>query len=292
MSNNVSKLPSTEQSPEQGLSMIERLLASNPNINPDNLEKMIDLQCRVMDRNAEQAFAASMSAAQEEMAELKIIKDAENKQTSSKYAKLGNIIRAISPVYTRHGLSLSFGTEPAQVDNTIRIVCDVSHSLGFSKRYTIDMPLDNAGIQGKVNKTGPHAYGSSVSYARRYLTTMIFNLSVLDEDTDAAGPQLISLKQATQLADILSDFNEAFCKDWNVSSVRELWAENFEEALKYAEGIRRMPLCDAERSELLGLIEKAGMTQEQFEQYIDRPLDELKRGHLPNATAYLNNQIK
>ena len=74
--------------------------------------------------------------------------------------------------------------------------------------------------------------------------------------------------------------------------MRELWAENFDEALKYAEGIRRMPLCDGERSELLGLIEQAGMTQEQFEQYIDRPLDELKRGHLPNATAYLKNQIK
>ena len=226
-------------SADGSITAVERLLAANPAIQPDALEKFIALQERVLDRNAKQAYAASMSAAQKEMAQVTIVKDAENSQTNSKYAKLGNIIKAIGPIYTKHGLSLEFGTESPTIENTIRIVCDVTHELGYSKRYELDMPLDNAGLKGTVNKTGPHAFGSSVSYARRYLTLMIFNLALLDEDDDAVEatrePPTISELQLNSLKKELSTPSMAryFCKSWNLESPAHLWAENFDEAVQW-----------------------------------------------------------
>lgn len=271
----------------ESMSMIERILTNCPTIDPANLEKMVALQTQILDRNAKQAFASSMSMAQEEMSALSIVKQAENSQTSSKYARLGAIIRAISPIYTKHGLALSFGSEEAVIAGTIRIVCDVSHELGFEKRYTIDMPLDGQGIQGKVNKTGPHAFGSSVSYARRYLTTMIFNLAILDEeDVDGNGPELISAQQVTDLHNALGKFVEHFCRDWNINSLVELWADNFDEAMTAAQNIRQTPITDYDREALKQAASEAGSSIDAVVEASGTTLEDFKRGHLPRAFAY------
>ena len=51
------------------------------------------------------------------------------------------------------------------------------------------MPADGKGAQGRDVMTRTHATGSAVSYGRRYLLLMIFNIAVGGEDDDgnAAG---------------------------------------------------------------------------------------------------------
>ena len=225
----------------EAISIVERILTTSPNINPESLEKFIALQERVADRDARQAFAASMVAAQAEMAELSIVKDATNDQTSSKYARLGRITKAIAPIYTHNGFSLSFGTQEATQENTVCVVCDVTHYLGWEKRYAINMPIDSQGIKGTVNKTGPHAFGSSTSYARRYLTVMIFNLAILDdEDTDGNSQvSFISEIQERSLREEVGDNMVAFCDAWNIKSLGEIWADNFDNAIQYARDMQQ-----------------------------------------------------
>jgi len=150
---------------------------------PDALTKLMDLQERIMKSEAEQAYNKAMRLAQSEMP--KIIKTKENKQTGSMYADLGAINEQVTPVYTMHGFSLSFGTEEALMDSYIRIICDVMHEKGHVKKYHFDLPLDQAGIMGKVNKTTIHATASTTSYGQRYLIKMIFNLCIDNEDDDA-----------------------------------------------------------------------------------------------------------
>ena len=60
----------------------------------------------------------------------------------------------------------------------------VINPLDWYRQHHIDLPLDNVGTKGTVNKTGVQATGSTNAYGRRYLVLMIFNVSTEDEDND------------------------------------------------------------------------------------------------------------
>lgn len=159
--------------------------AADPNVDADKMERLWAIAKEAQANQARREYADAMSAVQAELP--KIIRDRENKQTNSYYATLDNIIRQISPVYARHGFSLTFGTEDSPEPKCIRIVCKVMHAGGHSEEVRYDQPIDDVGIQGSVNKTQVHARGSAVTYGRRYLTLMVFNLNTgFDDDGNAA----------------------------------------------------------------------------------------------------------
>ena len=148
------------------------------------LERLMDLQERWDKKQAEAAFNTALNEVQANLP--KIERKAWNDQTRSHYAKLEAVNAALVPVYSAHGLSISWGTDQSPIEGYIRVVGDLSHIAGHTRRYFLDIPLDNAGIKGNDNKTKVHATGSSLSYARRYLTLMMFNASTYD-DKDGNG---------------------------------------------------------------------------------------------------------
>ncbi|WP_315336244.1 ERF family protein [Pseudomonas grimontii] len=168
------------------LTMIQRA-ATDPAFDADKMQKMMEMYERHTDRTAAAAFNAAMVRAQAEIGP--VFRDKFNAQTNSSYAALESIDRKISPVYTLHGFSLSFGTGDSPLVGHIRTVCDCMHEDGHTKTYHVDLPIDSAGIKGSVNKTGVHASGSTFSYARRYLTMMIFNVVLTNEDNDGNGDE-------------------------------------------------------------------------------------------------------
>jgi hypothetical protein len=189
------------------LTMIQRA-ATDPAFDADKMQKMMEMYERHTDRTAAAAFNAAMVRAQAEIGP--VFRDKYNAQTSSSYAALESIDRKISPVYTAHGFSLSFGTGDSALVGHIRTLCDCMHEAGHTKQYHVDLPIDSAGIKGSVNKTGVHAAGSTFSYARRYLTMMIFNVVLTNEDDDGngAGPEpapepVVTTGQAAQITALL-----------------------------------------------------------------------------------------
>ena len=165
------------------LNFVARAMA-DPAVNVDKLEALLRIQREIAEADARLQFNRAMSATQAEMQP--VARDATNDQTRSKYARLETIDAKLRPIYTRHGFCLSFDSEPTD-GPTIRIVCEVSHSAGHTKRYQLEAALDMAGPQGKANKTPLHGLGSSVSYLRRYLTCMIFHVVLTNEDDDGNG---------------------------------------------------------------------------------------------------------
>jgi hypothetical protein len=168
----------------------------NGNLQPEQLGMILDMQERVLDRQAKQDFAIAMAECQSKMPN--ILKTKENKQTHSKYESLDALNKVISPVYTSHGFSISFGTDTAPNDESpmIRVTAEVSHRGGWFKDYHYDLPYDMCGIAGTVNKTKIHASGSTLSYGRRYLLKLIFNLTTVDElddDGNANGKSEVEL---------------------------------------------------------------------------------------------------
>lgn len=170
-----------EPSATNMLAMIERA-AGNPAIDVDKMERLLALHERIVQRQSETAFNSSLAAAQQEMP--RIQRDAKNPSTNSLYARLESLNKEAVPIYTKHGFSLSFGTAESKLTDSVMVTCVVSHKDGFSRSYQCDIPLDIAGAKGNLNKTRTHGFGSTLSYGRRYLTLLIFNISLVNEDDD------------------------------------------------------------------------------------------------------------
>lgn len=165
------------------LSMIERL-AKDPSVDIDRVERMMTLHREMRAERAREAYNIAMAAVQARLPQVK--RDAANKETHSRYARLETIAAAVDPIIAEAGLSLSYGTEPSALPNHYRVVCTVS--LGaHERRFELDTPADGAGFKGTANKTAVQAMGSTLSYARRYLKLMIFDIALTNEDNDGNG---------------------------------------------------------------------------------------------------------
>lgn len=170
------------------IQVIERA-AVNPNVDIDKMERLMNMQERMMDRNAEAEFNQAMTRVQANMPTIQ--KDAYNEHTKSKYSKHETIVRIIKPIYTREGFAISFSEQeqPEANENkklserNITIIGVLRHKGGHSEKYQTTLPIDMVGISGNANKTGVHGTGSTITYGRRYLTCMIFDVATGD-DTD------------------------------------------------------------------------------------------------------------
>ncbi len=181
--------------------MVERL-ASNPDVDADKLDKLVSIQMRILDRQAEAAFNAAMARVQ---AKLPIVlQDAQNKQTGSRYARHEAISIAIKPIYTAEGFSTSFSQADSPREDHIRVNGTLRHTEGHSALYFVDLPIDDRGIKGQVNKTPLHAAGSTFSYGRRYLTCMMFDVATGDDNDGnvcEADAEVLSQQQLVELQD-------------------------------------------------------------------------------------------
>lgn len=162
--------------------------ATDPSIDVEKLTKLVDLYDRISARSAEQMFNEAMNQAQEAMRP--IATDANNPSTKSKYASYAALDRALRPIYTRHGFSISFDTADGAPADHIRLVCKVGHSAGHKDVPHLDMPADGKGAKGGDVMTKTHAIGAAVTYGKRYLLAMIFNIAVggaVDDDGNSNG---------------------------------------------------------------------------------------------------------
>lgn len=176
------------RSPESSLLEVIERAVRDPSVDIDKMERLMAMMERQQMRRAETAYDDAMNLAQDEMRP--ISKDAANPQTHSRYASYGALDNAIRPIYTKNGFSLSFSSAMAG-ESLICVTCKVAHKAGYSERPTLSIPIDTKGPQGKDVMTRTHATMSAVTYAKRGLLKMIFNIAEgdrsLDDDGNAAG---------------------------------------------------------------------------------------------------------
>lgn len=155
--------------------------ASDASIDPDKMQRLLDMQMALQAEQAKREFWRAMAAAQAEMEPIK--RGAYNTHLKSMYARLEDIDREIRPIYTRHGFFLSFNSDPL-AGTLLTVHCLVGHSGGHQERYTLQGALDGVGAKGASNKTDIQALGSTRTYLQRYLTVGIFNITLTEQDND------------------------------------------------------------------------------------------------------------
>lgn len=165
------------------LSVIERA-ARDPNTDVEKMERLFQLQERVLDRASETAFSEAKHVAQSQMPQIR--RTGKNDQTRSTYAELDEIAEQIDPIAHAHGFSMSFGTADSPLENHYRVTCRLRHRGGFYEDYHADVPSDTVGMKGNQNKTATHGFGSTMSYGRRYLKLLVWDIATTDDDGRAA----------------------------------------------------------------------------------------------------------
>ena len=216
------------------LGMIERA-ARDPAVDIDKMERLLERRERILAREAETAFDTAMAEAQTEMRP--VAQDSDNSQTRSKYASYVALDAAVRPIYVKHGFSLSFSTAEGAPDLHVRVTCRVARG-GAHRNYHLDMPADGKGAKGGDVMTRTHATGSAITYGRRYLLSMIFNVAVgeRDDDGNAAGGNgaVISAEQLETIQSLIvetgSDIGK-FCKYMKVAELPAIPAARFQAAV-------------------------------------------------------------
>ncbi len=123
-------------------------------------------------------FDVAMNAVQAEMRP--VARNAVNSEKGNKYATLEAVDDAIRPIYTKRGFHLSFTETPDDAPE-MRISCIVSRA-GHRETFSLPAMSDIAGPKGTPNKTSVQGVGSAVTYLRRYLKMMIFDLAFTDDN--------------------------------------------------------------------------------------------------------------
>lgn len=207
--------------------------ATDPSVNVEKMERLFALYQQMDRQRREDAFSNAMKAAQAEMPQM--FRDKKNEHKGYRYTTLEELNSACVPIYTRHGFALSFGTQDCPTVGHYRMVCKVSHEAGFSRDYQADLPTDMLGDKGNANKTAIQGFGSSMSYGRRYMTLLIFNISTTDDNDGATvSSGNITPEQQAAIQKLLSDTGMEPAKflAWaKRATITEIPAENYQKAV-------------------------------------------------------------
>lgn len=225
----VDRLPVAPAASESAamISMIERVVL-DPTIPLERLERVLAMKERMEDRaredearQAKRAYFAAMSKCQSELPV--VTRNRKNDHTKSNYADLSAIEEQAMPIIHRHGFSVSFQPDGYNDKGEQRILWVITHEEGHSRDGVGEIPVDNAGSQGKVNKTGTQAFGSTTTYGRRYLLCMLFNISTGDDnDGNAVVTVFLDEDQVEELKALIDKAVEA-----RAGTTHAEWIETF-----------------------------------------------------------------
>jgi hypothetical protein len=162
------------------LAVIERA-ARDPAVDIDKMERLIAMQERVSARNAEVAFAEAFAELQPDLPAISKNGQIVHKgQVISEFAEWEDINKAITPVLSARGFSLSF--KPEQSGSGVAVTGILRHRLGHHESATLSLPTDTSGAKNAVQSVG-----STLSYGKRYVATLLLNLTTEGDDDDGSS---------------------------------------------------------------------------------------------------------
>lgn len=171
--------------------------ARDPKVDVAKMGELLALKERIEAREAEMEFNRAMARL---APKLPIIKKRGVIDLGGKgkipFARYEDLDRAIRPILTDEGFTLSFTSEPAPTG--VLMVCTLAHILGHSTTSRMQLPAD----QGP-GRNALQAIGSSRSYAKRYLACDILNIITEGQDDDGQAAGYLTAEQLDQMTTLV-----------------------------------------------------------------------------------------
>jgi hypothetical protein len=194
--------PSAELAPtgDAFLGMIAAA-ARDPHVDTAKMEALLAMRERLMAQQAEVAYTEAMNRVQNAVPPIyrtrKIIVKG---QLRSKYAALEDIDRILRPLTIQEGFSLSYSTDDVPPKAT-KLTLTVKHQQGHKEPFSLVLPIDKSEYRSDAQNVA-----STVSFGRRILLCLAFNVITLDTDTDGNPPgEFVSQEQALAIFTLLRD---------------------------------------------------------------------------------------
>lgn len=207
---------------KKDISMQDALIAivQRNDIDPDRLEKFLDLQIKMENRQAEKAFTEALSGFQGECPIITKKKKVSFGTTKYDYAPLDEIIFIIKPLLSKYGLSYSFDIKSE--DKLAVMITTIYHKEGFSK--TSFYAFDALG-EGSMNQSQKRK--SATTYAKRAGLENALGIVTAGEDDDAnrAIDTEVTDEQIKQIKDLMiasSVTDEMFLGKYKIQKFKEL----------------------------------------------------------------------
>ncbi len=157
------------------------------------------------------------------------VKDSKNPFFKSNYADLTSVIKAIKEPFANNGLA--FIQFPISGEKSAGIITRLIHESGEWLEQDYMMPL---------LKNDSQAFGSILSYARRYSLSAMSGIPTVDDDAESAMIRVDKID--TNMIDLISDLIEKtesdiekFCTVFNVPSINKMTMVQAEKALAMLE---------------------------------------------------------
>jgi hypothetical protein len=146
------------------------------------LEKMMDLQERFDDKQKEKDFNEAFAAFKAEA--VRIVKGtliADGPLKGKKHANLFDVVGAVTPALSLHGLSASWKITKDE-PQWMEVTCTLRHVGGHSESISMGGEPDTGPGRNKIQ-----ARASTNSYLERYTLLAILGMAASDGDDDGAG---------------------------------------------------------------------------------------------------------
>lgn len=149
----------------------------------EQVEKMMDLQERYEKREAEKAYNAAFAAFKAEAVRIvKGRKVTDGPLRGKEYAELHDVVDAVTPALSRHGLSTAWKLTRDEKD-WLEVTCTLKHVGGHSESVSMGGPPDAGGAKNALQ-----ARASTKSYLERYTLKAICGVAEGGDDTDGNPP--------------------------------------------------------------------------------------------------------
>jgi hypothetical protein len=141
------------------------------------------------------------------------IKDKTNPHFRTKYADLGNVVDAIKPALTKHGLWF------CQVSHNIPDHAAIETVIVHASGETM-----SAGVVAvPVSKNDAQGFGSAMTYARRYSLSAAFGVAPEDDDGNQAASAPPKPKAKTVDPERLKTLSNVFAGLTSLNDLKTLW---------------------------------------------------------------------
>ena len=218
-------------------------MAIERNISPESLEKLVDLQYKMMMQAAEREFAEALADFQANCpaivrSKLVSIPSRSGAPISYMQFTLDDIMDAVTGPLAARGMSIGFSAAVAGAVMTIR--CTVRHKNG-AKPIESEFPITTSNPNPGMSEQ--HKWVGAQTFAKRYALINVLGLPLTDPDPAGdADPTTITEEQAATLQVLIDEVAanvEKFKQAFGIKALAEMRQNQYAEAVRLLERKRK-----------------------------------------------------
>lgn len=234
----MNELQTTENNQQNFLALIEKV-ALDPAVNVEKMEKILNMQERILNKQAELEFNQAMAKAMAEIPSFEKSKKVEKFKGGTgnqfTYASFESINKQVKPIIAKYGLFINFLTD-FQSDNHVMITAKITHKSGHFQETPMRFPFDPSGSKNQIQATG-----SAISYGKRYTMNALLNITTHDEDDDGfSTSKTIGKNEIERINNGLNKSGvelDVLCEYMGVKRLSDIKLEKYNNALVYLKAI-------------------------------------------------------